>query len=121
MSASTTSAPDFLRLAPFHLDDVAMAWVSEMAGQLSGDARLIQLFVIGLHGPAEHWIGHAVPAMQPGGVMRFFSADGAAEASLLDHLQDRSQIPLLVSGDIEGSRMSLAFGTTVPIRRRWPL
>lgn len=114
MSASPKSAPDFLRLAPFHLDDVAMSWVGDKAAQLGGDARLMQLFVIGLHGPAEHWMGDAVPALQPGGVMRFFSADGAAEAKLLDHLQDRADIPLLVSADLEGSRMSLAFGTTVP-------
>ena len=114
MSASIPSAPDFLRLAPYHLDEAAMAWVREKAGQLSGDARLMQLFVIGLHGPAEQWLGDAVPSLQPGGVMRFFSADGSAEATLLDHLQDRSDIPLLVSADLEGSRMSLAFGTTVP-------
>lgn len=104
---------DLLRRAPFNLDDAAIAWVAETAATLEGDARLMQLFVIGMHGPAQGW-SERIQQLQPGGVMRFFSADGAAEAALLDQLQDDAAIPLLVSADLEGSRMSLAFGTTVP-------
>lgn len=74
----------------------------------------MQLFVIGMHGPVEAWAGDAISGLQPGGVMRFFSPDGGAEAELLGRLQDEADIPLLVSADLEGSRMSLAFGTTVP-------
>ena len=109
-----TEPTDFLRLAPFNLDAQAIAWVSRTAAGLTGDARLMQLFVLGLHGPAEHWADDKIKSRQPGGVMRFFSADGAAEASLLDQLQDGADIPYLVSADLEGSRMSLAFGTTMP-------
>lgn len=105
---------DFLRQAPFHLDDAALEWVIRTAAGLDGDARLMQLFVIGMHGPVDAWAGDAISSMQPGGVTRFFSSDGEAEAALLARLQDESEIPLLVSADLEGSRMSLAFGTTVP-------
>ncbi|UYN98584.1 MAG: glycoside hydrolase family 3 protein [Devosia sp.] len=111
---SQPAAPDFLRSAPFHLDDAAMAWVSETAARLEGDARILQLFVIGMHGPVAAWDGDQISRLQPGGVMRFFSADGPAEARLLDRLQDEADIPLLVSADLEGSRMSLAFGTVLP-------
>ncbi|WP_297108755.1 glycoside hydrolase family 3 N-terminal domain-containing protein [uncultured Devosia sp.] len=105
---------DFLKLAPFHLDDAALTWVTNTASSLEGDARLMQLFVIGMHGPVDAWAGDAIGRLQPGGVMRFFSPDGEAEAALLARLQHDADIPLLVSADLEGSRMSLAFGTTVP-------
>jgi beta-N-acetylhexosaminidase len=113
-----TDPADFLRQAPFNLDADAIAWVTRTAASLTGDARLMQLFVLGLHGPAEHWADGKIKTLQPGGVMRFFSADGAAEANLLDHLQDGADIPYLVSADLEGSRMSLAFTPPCPIR--WP-
>lgn len=105
---------DFLKLAPFHLDDASLVWVTETASSLEGDARLMQLFVIGMHGPVDAWAGDDIGRLQPGGVMRFFSPDGEAEAALLARLQHDADIPLLVSADLEGSRMSLAFGTTVP-------
>lgn len=111
---NTFAETDFLRLAPFNLDDEAIAWVADTAASLVGDARLMQLFVIGMHGPVAAWDGDEIARLQPGGVMRFFSADGEAEAGLLDRLQGEADIPLLVSADLEGSRMSLAFGTTVP-------
>ncbi|RYH02519.1 glycoside hydrolase family 3 protein [Salipiger sp. IMCC34102] len=104
---------DDLRAAPFGLDDVAIAWVLDTAAALEPAARIAQLFNIGLHGPAEG-LAHRIGALQPGGITRFFSEDGAAEAGLLDDLQERSAVPLLVSADLEGSRMSLAFGTGVP-------
>lgn len=109
-----TEPTDFLRLAPFNLDAEANAWVCRAAAGLKGDARLMQLFVLGLHGPVAHWADDKIKSLQPGGVMRFFSADGAGEANLLDQLQDGADIPYLVSADLEGSRMSLAFGTTMP-------
>jgi beta-N-acetylhexosaminidase len=112
--SGTLPDTDFLKQAPFHLDGAALAWVIETATSLEGDARLMQLFVIGMHGPVDAWAGDAIRRLQPGGVMRFFSPDGEAETRLLDRLQDEADVPLLVSADLEGSRMSLAFGTTVP-------
>jgi hypothetical protein len=109
----TDETLDILRRAPFNLDDEAITWVTETATGLDDDARLMQLFVMGMHGPAAAWTDQ-IGRLRPGGVMRFFSADGEAEAALLDRLQDEASVPLLVSADLEGSRMSLAFGTTVP-------
>ena len=114
MTNTRSPSADFLRRAPFNLDGEAIAWVTDTAARLDQEAQLMQLFVIGMHGPAESWNGDEIKRLRPGGVMRFFSADGMAEATLLDRLQDEAEVPLLVSADLEGSRMSLAFGTTVP-------
>lgn len=104
---------DHLRLAPFHLDDEAIAWVAATAERLDLDARIAQLFNIGMHGPAEGW-SEEIGRLRPGGVTRFFSPDGAAEMALLDRIEEEADVPMLVSADLEGSRMSLSFGTTVP-------
>ncbi|MGV0876226.1 glycoside hydrolase family 3 N-terminal domain-containing protein [Martelella sp. FLE1502] len=104
-----------LRKPPFNLSDEDIAWVAQSAGAFDGDVEsmIAQLFVIGLHGPAEPWAAE-IERLRPGGITRFFSPDGAAEVSLLQTLQQRSKVPLLVSADLEGSRMSFPFGTQVP-------
>ncbi len=104
-----------LRGAPFHLGDDDIEWVSRTAEQLDGDLdqKIAQLFVLGLHGPAHIWADQ-IGNLRPGGVTRFFSSDATAEMDLLDTLQQSAAVPLLVSADLEGSRMSLPFGTQVP-------
>lgn len=102
-----------LKQAPFNLDDAAVKWVAETIEQLSPEERIAQLFNIALHGPAEQW-PEKIASLKPGGVTRFFSADGPAERSLIKRLQADADVPLLVSADLEGSRMSLAFGTIFP-------
>ncbi len=102
-----------LRQFPFSLDDDAIAWVEDVISSMSPHQRVAQLFNIALHGGAAGW-ADKVRELQPGAVTRFFSADGAAEMALIDQIQSEADIPLLVSADLEGSRMSLAFGTQVP-------
>lgn len=104
---------DHLRRAPFNLDEEAIAWVAATAARLDLDARIAQLFNLGMHGPAASW-SEEIKRLRPGGVTRFFSPDGAAEMALLDRIEEEAEVPMLVSADLEGSRMSLAFGTTVP-------
>jgi beta-N-acetylhexosaminidase len=104
---------DHLRRPPFNLDDAAVDWVRDTAAALSIDEQAAQLFCIGLHGPADGWV-ERVAELKPGGVTRFFSNDGPAEMALLDMIQAQARVPLLVSADLEGSRMSLPFGTVVP-------
>ena len=100
---------------PFNLQAKDLAWVAEQAEALSGDLdrKIAQLFVLGLHGPAAPWISE-LDHLRPGGVTRFFSESGIDELELLETLQERADIPLLVSADLEGSRMSFPFGTQVP-------
>ena len=104
---------DALRAAPFHLDDKAVDWVRDTAQSLTPRAAIAQLFNIGLHGPAAG-LADEIIALQPGAITRFFHDDAATEMALLDDIQAGADVPLLVSADLEGSAMSLSFGTVTP-------
>jgi beta-N-acetylhexosaminidase len=52
--------------------------------------------------------------LKPAGITRNFSADLAYEAQFIDTLQGAAKVPLFISADLEGSRMSLPVGTQVP-------
>jgi beta-N-acetylhexosaminidase len=75
--------------------------------------RLAQLFVL-LERGAPAGVEEAVRSFKPGGITRIYSDDLEAEINLMCALGAQSTIPLLVSADLEGSRMSLPFGTSVP-------
>ncbi len=104
---------DHLTRAPFGLDREALAWVEATAAGLSQPERVAQLFNLGWHGEDPGAVERFV-RLAPGGITRFFGPDGAAEQARLAALQDAAKVPLLVSADLEGSRMSLPFGTAVP-------
>lgn len=106
-------APIDLAAAPFHLDDDAMAWVHATRDSLSPRDKLAQLFVLLARGTPEQTI-EQVRSFKPGGITRIYSADLDAEIALARQLDERAAVPLLVSADLEGSRMSLAMGTSVP-------
>ncbi|UXN74327.1 glycoside hydrolase family 3 protein [Devosia sp. A8/3-2] len=53
-------------------------------------------------------------AFKPGGITRVYSGDLAGEVALAQGLASIGPVPMLVSADLEGSRMSLPFGTPVP-------
>ncbi|MHA6689380.1 glycoside hydrolase family 3 protein [Devosia sp. A449] len=102
-----------LAAAPFNLDDDAIAWVHTTRDGLTPRDKLAQLFVLLERGtPAE--VAEEVRGFRPGGITRIYSDDLAAEVALARDLGTLSAIPLLISADLEGSRMSLPFGTSVP-------
>jgi beta-N-acetylhexosaminidase len=106
-------APIDLSAAPFNLDDEAMAWVAATRDAFTPRDKLSQLFVLLERGtPAE--AAENVRTFRPGGITRIYSADLNAEIELARDLGTLSAVPLLVSADLEGSRMSLPFGTSVP-------
>lgn len=106
-------APIDLSAAPFNLDDAAMEWVATTRDALSPRDKLAQLFVLLARGTPEE-TAEAVRSFKPAGITRIYSDDLFAEIALARDLGTLSAIPLLVSADLEGSRMSLPFGTTVP-------
>ncbi|WP_245895319.1 glycoside hydrolase family 3 protein [Devosia submarina] len=97
---------------PFHLDNEAIAWVHTTREALSPRDRLAQLFVLLARGEPER-VSEAVRSFKPGGITRVYSADLEAEIDLVQSLAD-TNVPLLISADLEGSRMSLPFGSSVP-------
>jgi len=106
-------APIDLSAAPFNLDDEAIAWVNTTRDGFSPRDKLSQLFVLLARGTPEE-VAEEVRSFKPGGITRIYSGDLEAEVGLARDLGTMSAVPLLVSADLEGSRMSLPFGTSVP-------
>ena len=104
---------DFLTGGPFHLDAEAVVWVRATREAMSGAEKVAQLFVAISMGE-EMGTAEQIAGLKFGGVTRFFGSDRDAEMALLDQMQRDADTPLLVSADLEGSRMSLPFGTSVP-------
>lgn len=106
-------APIDLSIAPFNLDDEAIAWVAATRDGLTPRDKLAQLFVLLARGTPEEVV-EEVRSFKPGGITRIYSEDLSAEITLARTLGSIANLPLLVSADLEGSRMSLPFGTSVP-------
>ncbi len=102
-----------LTLPPFSLDPSALTWVEDHFDRLSDLDKMHQLFNLIAGGPSDSAYDPIV-ANKAGGATRFFSEGFAAEKSALSSAQARADIPLLVSADLEGSMMSLPFGTEIP-------
>ncbi len=104
---------DFLRRAPFELDQSGIDWVERTLAAMGPQERAGQLFVHLSMGDDPGELSR-LQALAPAGITRNFSGTLAAEADFLDAAQAGAEVPLLISSDLEGSRMSLAFGTEVP-------
>ena len=102
-----------LTAPPFGLDAAGTAWVEATLAGLTPDERIAQLFVLISRGdPGEEL--RTLARLKPGGITRFHGPDLAAEIGFARDLIAASPVPPLLSADLEGSRMSLPFGTAVP-------
>ncbi|MBJ6987108.1 glycoside hydrolase family 3 N-terminal domain-containing protein [Devosia sp. MC521] len=102
-----------LSAAPFHLEDGAQAWVQETLTSLSPRDKLAQLFIL-LSRDAPEAALDSLRAFKPAGITRIYSSNLSAEIGLINDANSVGPVPMLVSADLEGSRMSLPFGTEVP-------
>ncbi|HTO61594.1 MAG TPA: glycoside hydrolase family 3 N-terminal domain-containing protein [Bradyrhizobium sp.] len=103
----------FLARAPFNLDARAVTWVETTFGALSLEERVGQLFNFLSRGTDPDEL-ERLERLRPGAITRYFGPDGDAERRRIAAAQQAARVPLLVSADLEGSRMSLPFGTQVP-------
>ena len=105
---------DQLKAAPFNLDVEQVAWVHATFARLTDDEKIAQLFTVhsATFDPPE--VLRAQMAFGPGGVTRRQGPDLAAERAILSDFDAQAPVPLIVSGDLEGSRMSLPMGTELP-------
>ena len=112
-SPAAPSTLDSLRLAPFCLDDAGVAWVRGWLDRLSTGQKLRQLF--NLNAKADDPASVAAMAeLGVGGVTRLGGQDLASHWHATRTLAERSEIPLLISGDIEGGAIALPFGSQLP-------
>ena len=102
-----------LTAAPFHLDPAATAWVEATLAGMSIGEKAGQLFVFLSRGFDPDELPR-LAALGPAGITRFFGGTLEQEIAFLSAAQAQAKVPLLVSSDLEGSRMSLPFGTQVP-------
>lgn len=104
---------EILRKAPFHLDQTAIDWVTATKAQMTLAEKIGQLFVFHSMGQDPDELAK-LAQLKPAGITRNFSTDLAYEARFIDTLQGSATVPLFISADLEGSRMSLPVGTQVP-------
>ena len=100
-----------LAAAPFNLDSAGLAWVKKTFDRLTPGQRLAQLFV--LRSGVDKEAFERIKAFQPGGITAVFGPDPDHERRNIADLTAVSPVPPLISADLEGSRMSLPFGTQV--------
>lgn len=108
-----TDPIDHLRAAPFHLDDAGLAWVRASKAALQGPRRLAQLFNVMLD-PADPAQREALCRLQPGAITQFTLGGLEPAVQAARHVQAAAEVPVLVSGDVEGGTICLDGATPMP-------
>jgi len=104
---------DTLGTFPFNLDATQLTWVRESFAALSEDDKLRQLFNLRSAGTDPDELT-AIRAFRPGGITRHIGAGIEEERAIIAGLGAGNPTPLLISADLEGSRMSLQGGAEFP-------
>lgn len=103
-----TASSNPLALSP---DD--QSWVERTRDAMSVEAQIAQLFVLSArHDSVEENAG--LLAHAPGGLHRFPTRNLHTAWSATRDALERSEIPLILSGDIEGGTISYPFTTAIP-------
>lgn len=99
--------------APYVLSLEDQSWVERTRDAMSVEAQIAQLFVLSArHDTAEET--ESLLAHAPGGIHRFATRDLDAAWTAARNAIDQSDVPLILSGDIEGGTVSYPFITAVP-------
>jgi beta-N-acetylhexosaminidase len=98
---------------PFNLDAAQLSWVRERFAALSEDDKLRQLFNLRSAGTDPNELA-AIRDFRPGGVTRHIGAGIEEERGIIAGFAEGNPLPLLISADLEGSRMSLPGGAEFP-------
>ncbi|MDP3261530.1 MAG: glycoside hydrolase family 3 N-terminal domain-containing protein [Tabrizicola sp.] len=102
-----------LSAPPFTLDVAGRGWVRSTLARMTEAAKVRHLFIHAVFGTGAQEVAR-LTGLAPAGFTKFFGPDASAELDTMDALRAAAAIPYLVSADLEGSRMSLPFGTEVP-------
>ncbi|MBV2148114.1 glycoside hydrolase family 3 protein [Sphingobium sp. AS12] len=114
--SATIAMPPFdapLRASPLALSRKDQHWVEQTRDAMSVEAQIAQLFVLSArHDSAAENDG--LLAHAPGGIHRFPTRNLDAAWGAARHAIERSDVPLILSGDIEGGMISYPFTTAIP-------
>lgn len=99
--------------SPSRPDPGANAWVEATLARLAPEERLRQLFTLRINSPDPAFMT-MVRDFGPGGITWHPGPEAEAEKAGVAMLAASAATPLLVSADLEGSRMSLPFGLEFP-------
>jgi beta-N-acetylhexosaminidase len=113
LTCHMTEPIDLLRAAPFELNDADLDWVRACKASLSGPRRLAQLFNVMLN-PDDAEQREALCRLQPGAITQFTLAGLEASVRAARDVQAAAEIPVLVSGDVEGGTICLDGATPMP-------
>ena len=101
-----------LARAPFSLDADAIAWVERTRDSLTTEQKVRQIFNLACHGDDPATIEH-LASLKVGGVTRFGGTNLEQSWRGTRALIERSEVPLLISGDIEGGAIGNPFATRI--------
>lgn len=104
---------DHLARFPFNLDAAALAWVRVSFEKLTPDEKISQLFNLRSQGNDPVELARQ-QRFKPGGLTLHFAPDASKSQDIIAAFNAQAPVPVLCSADLEGSRMSLPFGTEVP-------
>lgn len=104
---------DILAQAPFNLAPDDIAWVRRTLAGLSTAERIGQLMLYATFGDDPAAV-RSIMATRPGGIHRFMGQDLAKGLEATRVALEESEVPPLVSGDLEGGPMSFPFMMPVP-------
>lgn len=106
-------APARAKRSPLALDPAGEAWVARTRDAMSVEDQVRHLFVLACEGEDEATVD-MLTRLRPGGIHRFpiGSLDRAWDAAR--RMLENAEVPLLMSGDIEGGTVSYPFATAVP-------
>jgi beta-N-acetylhexosaminidase len=107
------NSTEILRAAPFGLNDADIAWVEDCKATLKGSRRFAQLFNVMLRADDEQQ-REALHRLQPGAITQFTLGGLEPSVAAARRLQQAAEIPLLVSGDVEGGTICLDGATPMP-------
>jgi beta-N-acetylhexosaminidase len=88
-------------------------WVARTLDNLSVEDRIAQLFVLSNREDTADEVA-GLSRHRPGGIHRFPTHDLARTWQATRDLLDAAEVPLILSGDIEGGTVSYPFATPIP-------
>jgi beta-N-acetylhexosaminidase len=104
---------DRLSLPPFNLGAADIAWVRTTLAGLSTGQKIGQLFNYGTFGDDHDHI-RDLSKFAPGGMHRFMGGDLEQGWQATRLALELNEVPMLISGDIEGGNTSFPFITPLP-------